>query len=179
MKTRFRAASVLLFAFLLARTDACAADLLFKTDEPSLDVQPTRGMVVYHPPQAEVRATVRIVNERTAKGPGCLEIDCPAGGYVSVSFPLRDDQTKGTVRFFLRGEVAGARELFIGVQNFTMDGGFKTVSAVPLVFAKNVDAKWTAIELPVARDPAATRWQLTFAVRGEGRLWIDQLEGEL
>lgn len=176
MKTRPFAYLALVLAF---AGSAASADVLFKTAETSLDAMPGAGMAVYQPPQAAAKAVVKISTERPAKGAGCLEIACPAEGYVSVSFPLRDEQTRGVVRFQLRGEVDEARELFVGVQNFTMDGGFKTISAVPRVFAKEVGGQWRSFELQIERDPAATRWQLTFAVRGPGRIWIDELGGEL
>jgi hypothetical protein len=170
--------SIIVTAVLTLTLGQIRAGGLLALPEGSMEELPSTGMVVFEPDDSKEKATVSISKEDPADGEGSLEIKAPEGAYVSVSFPMSHTAAEGRLRFSLRGEVQPSDEFFVGVQSFTMDGGFKSVAFKPLVFPKQIGAGWRAFEFEVARDPAATHWQLTFAFKGPGRIAIDNLGGE-
>jgi hypothetical protein len=161
---------------LAGSSTALAADLFILPDG-SMDTLPEKGMQVYEPPATKGQAAISISTENPARGTGALKIACDSGVYASVSFPMSTARTTGRARVYLRGELTEADQITIGVQSFTMAGGFKSVSLVPVMDAKaRIGTDWQHITFDLKRDEAATHWQLSFVLKGPGVLWIDHLE---
>jgi hypothetical protein len=170
--------SILIAASIMA---VCAASVraenLFIMPDGSMDSMPQRGMQVYEPPATKYQASLDISTENPAHGTGALRVECEQGVYVSISFPMSTARNTGRARVYLRGDLVDAEEVTIGVQSFTMDGGFNSVSLIPVIDAKaRIGAEWQHYTFDLKRDPDATHWQLSFILRGPGVLWIDHLE---
>jgi len=170
--------NIIVAAFaLVAYASATHAADLFVMPDGSMDSMPERGIQIYEPPATKGQASLSISTDTPARGTGSLKVECEPGVYVSISFPMSTAKDTGRARVYLRGDVADAEQVTIGVQSFTMDGGFKSVDFVPVMDAKaRIGTEWQHITFDLRRHAAATHWQLSFILKGPGVLWIDHLE---
>jgi len=145
-------------------------------DDPSFDTMPRTGMVVHTSPEAEDALEVKIASDNVREGNGCLEIALPVPAYASVSFPFQQSAQAMDLQFAYRVETSGEGEIKIGVQSFTMDGGFKSVDFKPLMSPEQMGTDWKVFRGRIERAEGATHWQLSVAINGPATVWIDQLE---
>ncbi|HMO50830.1 MAG TPA: hypothetical protein PKE26_00725 [Kiritimatiellia bacterium] len=162
---------------LMAYASATHAANLFVMPDGSMDSMPTKGMQIYEPPATKGNAAIAISTDNPAHGTGALKVECESGIYVSISFPMNNAIKTGRASVYLRGAISNAETVTVGLQSFTMDGGFKSVDFVPVMDAKNrIGTDWQKFTFDLERDSRATHWQLSFILKGPGILWIDQLE---
>ncbi len=167
----------IIISILAIGTSLAHASSLLILPDGSMDRMPERGIQIYEPPATKGQASVSISTDTPARGTGSLKVECDGDVYVSISFPLSTAQNAGRVRVYLRGDVADAEEITIGVQSFTMAGGFQSVSFFPVIDARTrIDTEWQHFTFDLNRHDAATHWQLSFILKGPGVLWIDHLE---
>jgi hypothetical protein len=145
-------------------------------DDPSFDTMPTTGMVVHKSPEAESALEVKITSDNVREGSGCLEIALPVPAYASVSFPLQQSAEAMDLKFAYRVETSGEGAIKIGVQSFTMAGGFKNVDFKPLMSPEQMGPDWKIFRSRIERAAGATHWQLSISINGPATVWIDQLE---
>ncbi len=154
------------------------AQNLLSLPDPAFETMPEAGMAVHKSPEAEESLTVRVIDEGAHEGMGCLEIALPAKAYASVSFPLDKDFATGAVAFAFRGELAEGAEVKIGVQSYTMAGGFQSVDFKPMLTAEQITESWQIHRQAIERAEGATHWQISVAITGPATIWIDALEAE-
>jgi len=154
------------------------AQNLLTLPDPSFETMPEAGMTIHTSPEAEEALTVQVVEDGAHEGMGCLEIALPANAYASVSFPLDKDFTTGAVAFAFRGELAEGAEVKIGVQSYTMAGGFQSVEFKPMLTVGQITESWQVHRQAIERAEGATHWQISVAITGPATIWIDALEAE-
>lgn len=157
----------------LAVTTALAGSNL---DDPSFDTMPTTGLVIHKSPAAEDALEVKIASDNVHEGSGCLEIALPVKAYASVSFPLQQNSRVMDIQFAYRVEGEEDSVVTIGVQSFTMDGGFQSVDFRPLMSAEQMGAQWQVFRGRIQRAEGATHWQISVSINGPATVWLDQLE---
>lgn len=147
-------------------------------DDPSFDTMPTSGIAKFTSPAAEQALSLRISSENPHSGDGCLEISLPVEAYASVSFPLQNQSESESLQFSYRVEIGDESEVKIGIQSFTMDGGFKSVDFRPLIAPIQMGLEWRTFRGRIERAEGATHWQISVAINGPATVWLDQMEAQ-
>jgi hypothetical protein len=175
MKT-IRPTASCLFLLLASAGIAAAGDILALDDGGMEKMPDAKGIAIYEPEETKGKAKLKLDAVNPAEGDKSLRIEVPEGAYVSVSFPMTQEKAAATLRFSVRGKTAEAAEATIGIQSFTMESsGFREVEFKPLVLKDQFTKEWAAKELTVERNPNATHWQLSIALKGPATVWIDKL----
>ncbi|NDG71691.1 MAG: hypothetical protein EBY32_10400 [Proteobacteria bacterium] len=138
------------------------AENLLQIADGGFETLPQSDMAIYKSPEAQDALKIRVVNEGAFEDNGCLEIDLPVAAYASVSFPLKRSAKVASLRFAYKGELADGADVKIGIQSYKMENGFKSVDLVHR----------QTIEL----TEEATHWQVSIAIKGPAKVWIDGLE---
>lgn len=157
----------------LAVTTALAGSNL---DDPSFDTMPMTGIAIHKSPAAEDALEVKITSDNVHEGSGSLEIALPIKAYASVSFPLQQSSRLMDIQFAYRVEGGEDSEVKIGLQSFTMEGGFQSVDFRPLMSPEQMGSDWRVFRGRIERAEGATHWQISVSINGPATVWLDQLE---
>ncbi len=147
-------------------------------DDPSFDTMPKAGISIHKSPEAEQALVVETVSDNPHEGSGCLKISLPVAAYASVSFPLRQESQAMDIEFAYRVEASPEAVVKIGVQSFTMAGGFRSVDFKPVVAPGQYGPEWKVFRGRIERAEGATHWQLSVAINGPATVWLDRLEAQ-
>lgn len=168
----------LIFGAVLTFTIAHAAVCGTNLDDPSFDSMPEAGISVFTTSEAEGQLIMKIVDEDVYEGSACLEIALPVAAYASVSFPLKNASASMDLEFAYRVEAGDGAEVKIGIQSFTMDGGFESVDFRPLVPPGQTGTEWKLFYGQIERAEAATHWQISVAINGPATVWLDEINAQ-
>lgn len=168
----------LILATLAATLAAAGAQNLLQIADPGFETLPESGMAIFKSPAAEEALQVKVTDQGTMEGAGCLEIALPVAAYASVSFPLEHSTDTASLRIAYKGEVGDGGDVKIGIQSYKMENGFESVDYKPLFASSQITPSWQVHKQLIQRAEGATHWQLSIGITGPATIWIDELEVE-
>ena len=152
------------------------ADNLLQIADGGFETLPQSDMAIYKSPEAQDALKVQVVNEGAFEENGCLEIDLPVAAYASISFPLKRSAKVASLRFAYKGELADGADVKIGIQSYKMENGFKSVDFKPFFDDSKITMNWEVHRQTIELTEEATHWQVSIAIKGPAKVWIDGLE---
>ena len=78
--------------------------------------------------------------------------------------------------FAYTGELADGADVKIGIQSYKMENGFKSVDFKPFFDDSKITTNWEVHRQTIELTEEATHWQVSIAIKGPAKVWIDGLE---